>query len=884
MAIPRNLTIKTQEALQNTQALAENNGQQELSPLHLFASLLDQEDTIVNPLLQKLNINKTTLKEKITDELEKLPKVSSTTETFASKELIKVLEKAADESRKLDDSYISVEHLLLALMEVTSPVQRLLISEDLDYQKLKEALTTLRGTQKVLDESPEDKYQALEKYSVDLTKRAAEGKLDPVIGRDEEIRRVMQVLSRRTKNNPVLIGEPGVGKTAIVEGLAQRIIAGDVPDTLKNKKVVSLDLGSMLAGAKFRGEFEDRLKAVLKEITEAGNIITFIDELHTVVGAGAAEGAIDASNMLKPMLARGELHTIGATTLREYREHIEKDQALERRFQPVMVEEPTVEDTVAILRGLKERYEVHHGVRITDPAIIAAATLSKRYITQRFLPDKAVDLIDEAASALKMQVESSPVELDQLKRKITQLEIEKAALKKETDDKSKQRLDELEKELADIKERSNSLEARWQEEKQLIDQVRILQETLEKLKMDLEKVQREGDLETAARIQYGEIPEAQKRLAEAEKKIKEKGDGTLLREEVTEEDIAKVVSRWTGVPITRLMESETMKLAHLEEELHKRVISQDLAVKAVANAIRRSRAGIADPNRPMGSFMFLGPTGVGKTELAKSLAYLLFNDENNLVRIDMSEYMESHSVARLIGSPPGYIGFEEGGQLTEAVRRKPYAVILFDEIEKASPDVFNILLQVLDDGRLTDGRGRTVDFKNTIIIMTSNLGSHLIQEYSESYQESSKKGRDDVIASEKDSVNLSTKQSSDWKGIEQEVLEVVKKSFRPEFLNRIDEIVIFKPLSEKDLEYIVDLQLEGLIRRLQEKDITLKVSPEVKEHLIKTGYDPLYGARPLKRAIQDLLVDELALELIEGKIKEGQEITTKLQGSKVVFS
>lgn len=858
MAVPRNLTIKSQEALQEAHSLAENSGQQELSPLHLLISLLSQPDSIISPLLQKLGVDKQKLLESAEDKLKGLPTVSGATadQIYASRELAKVLEKSGDEAKKMGDLYVSTEHLFLSLVEVDSSAQKILVDADLDFKKIKEALEQLRGSQHVTDENPEDKFQALEKYSVDLTKRAADGKLDPVIGRDEEIRRVMQVLSRRTKNNPVLIGEPGVGKTAIVEGLAQRIISGDVPDTLKGRRLVSLDIGAMLAGAKFRGEFEDRLKAVLKEISDSGNVITFIDELHTVVGAGAAEGAIDASNLLKPMLARGELRTIGATTLKEYREYIEKDAALERRFQPVYVDEPSVEDTVAILRGLKERYEVHHGVRITDPAIIAAATLSSRYISGRFLPDKAVDLVDEAASALKMQVESSPVELDQLKRRVTQLEIEKEALKNEKDEKSKSRLGELEKELADTKEKANTLEARWQQEKGVINDLRGMNEELEKLKVELAHAQREGDLEKAARVQYGEIPEVQKKLEKLEAKIKNQGE-TLLREEVTEEDIAKVVSRWTGIPTTRLMESETAKLSHLEDELHKRVVSQDEAVKVVAAAIRRSRAGIADPNRPIGSFIFLGPTGVGKTELAKTLAATLFNDENNMIRIDMSEYMESHSVARLIGAPPGYVGYDEGGQLTEAIRRKPYSVILFDEIEKAAPEIFNVLLQVLDDGRLTDGRGRTVDFRNTIIIMTSNLGSHIIQEAQE--------------------------EKKPWGKVTDEVMEIMRKSFRPEFLNRIDEIVVFQNLTQADLTHIVDRQLDLVRKRLSQKDITLEVDDSLKKYLIEKGFDPVYGARPLKRAIQDLIVDELALQLIEGKIKDGDKVKAKLEKDKVVF-
>ncbi|GIU99311.1 MAG: chaperone protein ClpB [Actinomycetota bacterium] len=767
-----------------------------------------------------------------------------------------MLEQAFREAEALTDEYVSTEHLLLAMLAGHTRAADILREAGLDRDKVLAALAEVRGRQRVTDQTPEEKYQALERYGRDLTELARRGKLDPVIGRDEEIRRVIQVLSRRTKNNPVLIGEPGVGKTAIVEGLAQRIVAGDVPETLKDKRLVALDIGAMVAGAKYRGEFEERLKAVLREIADAeGQIITFVDELHTIVGAGAAEGAMDAGNMIKPMLARGELRMIGATTLDEYRERIEKDPALERRFQPVYVDEPSVEDTIAILRGLKERYELHHGVRISDPALVAAAVLSDRYLTGRFLPDKAIDLVDEAASRLRIEIDSMPVEIDEVERRIKQLEIERAALRKETDPVSKERLEKLERELADLQERSAAMKAHWQQEKERIEAIRSLKQRIEEARAEAERAEREGNLERAAELRYGRIVELQKQLEEENARLAElQKDVKMLKEEVTEEDIAEVVSAWTGIPVSRLMEGEMQKLIHLEEALHRRVVGQDEAVTAVANAIRRARAGLSDPNRPIGSFLFLGPTGVGKTELARTLAEYLFDDERAMVRIDMSEYQERHTVSRLVGAPPGYVGYEEGGQLTEAVRRRPYSVILLDELEKAHPDVFNILLQLLDDGRLTDGHGRTVDFRNTIVIMTSNLGSHVFQ--------------DPAIPPERR---------------REVVLEAVRATFRPEFVNRIDEIVVFEPLGREEIERIVDIQVQRLSERLAERKLTLRLTEAARAWLAERGYDPAFGARPLKRVIQRHLQDPLALKLLSGEIREGDTVEVDATPEGLVF-
>ena len=851
-------TQKMQEALQNAQDFAAKSQSPEIGNEHFLLALLDQGEGVTHPLLEKIGVSADALRSRLETDLARRPKVSgAVSDLRISNDLRRTLDSAESEMSKLKDEYVSAEHYLLALAGENNPAAKALKDLGATRDKIMQGLQQVRGSQRVTDQNPEGKYQTLEKYGRDLTQLARRGKIDPVIGRDNEIRRVMQVLSRRTKNNPVLIGEPGVGKTAIVEGLARRIISGDVPESLKNKRIIAMDIGAMVAGAKFRGEFEDRLKAFLKEVTDSqGEIILFIDELHTIVGAGAAEGSVDASNMLKPMLARGELRTIGATTLDEYRKYIEKDAALERRFQPVMVNEPSVEDTIAILRGLKERYEVHHGVRITDAALVAAAVLSHRYISDRFLPDKAVDLVDEAASRLKIELDSMPTEIDVIEREIMQHEMERQALKKEKDPASKDRLKKLEKELAELKERSDALKAEWQKEKAQITEQAKLKEQLDQLRTELERAQRRGELAKASEIQYGRIPDLEKKLAAMEESARKNAGATrrrLLRQEVTEEDIAQVVSSWTGIPVSRLQESERAKLLRLEEHLHQRVVGQDAAIKAVANAVRRARAGLQDPNRPIGSFIFLGPTGVGKTELSRALAEFLFDDENAMIRIDMSEYMEKHTVARLIGAPPGYVGYEEGGQLSEAVRRKPYSVVLFDEIEKAHHDVFNVLLQVLDDGRITDGQGRTVDFKNTVIIMTSNIGSQFITE------EESSEGRSRLV------------------------MDALRAHFRPEFLNRVDEIIIFDRLTEEDLKKIVEIQLSRLTKRLAQQNITLKLSDSAETLIAREGYDPVYGARPLKRAIQRYLLDPLSMNILEGKFGEGQTIRAEAKNGAIEF-
>jgi ATP-dependent Clp protease ATP-binding subunit ClpB len=853
---PQKFTAKLQDALQDALDLASTAGHPEIGPAHLFVALLKQEGGLAQPVFEKAGVNLTSLREQAQAQVSRMPRVHGATgQPQVGRELSDTL-RAADQRREaMQDEFLSVEHVLLALAESRSGVGELLRKAGADRSTLEKALKGVRGSQRVVDQDPEGKYQALEKYGTDLTALARQGKIDPIIGRDEEIRRVMQILSRRTKNNPVLIGEPGVGKTAIAEGLARRIISGDVPDSLKNKRLVAMDLGGMIAGAKYRGEFEERLKAFLKEVTASeGQIILFIDELHTIVGAGASEGAVDASNLLKPQLARGELRTIGATTLDEYRKYIEKDAALERRFQPVMVGEPSVEDTIAILRGIKEKYEVHHGVRIQDAALVAAATLSNRYISDRFLPDKAVDLVDEAASRLKIELDSLPTEIDQLERQAMQLEMERQALAKEKDDASKQRLEKVVRELADVREQSSEMRARWQNEKGVIDVVRKIQEEIEGRKTELEQAQRRGDLGQASQIQYGILPDLQKRLAAENARLAEvQKTSRILKEEVTEEDVAQVVASWTGIPVSRLQEGERSKLVRMEGRLGDRVIGQRKAIVAVANAVRRARAGLQDENRPLGSFLFLGPTGVGKTELARALAEFLFDDENAMVRLDMSEYMEKHSVARLIGAPPGYVGYEEGGQLSETVRRRPYSVVLFDEVEKAHPDVFNVLLQVLDDGRITDGQGRTVDFRNTVIIMTSNIGSEAIMR------------EDDPVKREK------------------LVQDSLRNFFRPEFLNRLDETVIFDRLTEEDLRQIVRIQLQRVRHRLALQGIGLELADAELDFLAREGYDPVYGARPLKRTIQRLVLDPLSMEVLEGKFKEGDTVHGKLEGSRLVF-
>jgi ATP-dependent Clp protease ATP-binding subunit ClpB len=849
------MTVKAQEAVQSAQEVAARQENQQIEPIHLLAALAAQSDGVVPPLLARLGIHTEALTQEIEREIARLPKVQGFAQQHMGRALNDILEQAFKEADNFKDEYVSTEHLFLAIAgQDRDPAGQLLKRQGASHEAILQALASVRGTQRVTSQNPEATYAALEKYARDLTELARRQKLDPVIGRDEEIRRVMQILARRTKNNPVLIGEPGVGKTAIVEGLAQRIVSGDVPDVLKTKRIVALDLAALVAGAKYRGEFEDRLKAVLKEITEAeGQIILFIDELHTLVGAGAAEGAMDASNMLKPALARGELRAIGATTLNEYKKHIEKDPALERRFQPVLVAEPTVEDTIAILRGFKERYEVHHGVRIKDAAILAAATLSSRYISDRFLPDKAIDLIDEAAASLRMQIDSLPVEIDEIERRILQLEIERQALLKESDPHSKERRTQIEKELAKLKENSSARKARWQAEKEAIGKIRKLKEQIEQLKAEEQRHERAGELAKVAEIRYGKIAAAERELQQAQQRFASlQKDAPMLKEEVDEEDIAKLVSKWTGIPAGRLLEGEAQKLVHMEERLRQRVVGQDDALARVANAIRRSRAGLSDAKRPIGSFIFLGPTGVGKTELARALAEFLFDDEKLMIRIDMSEYMEKHSVSRLIGAPPGYVGYEEGGQLTEQVRRHLYSVILFDEIEKAHPDVFNVLLQILEDGRLTDGKGRTVDFRNTVLVMTSNVGSTVISELA---------GKDPQRA-------------------RKEAMDALRASFRPEFINRIDEIVIFNPLGKEQLAKIVGLLLKNVEKLLAERQITLELTPAAQELLLREGYDPAYGARPLRRTIQRLIQDPLALQILEGAVLPGDHVIVDRDGRK----
>jgi ATP-dependent Clp protease ATP-binding subunit ClpB len=857
-------TEKAREAVAAAIELARKNNNPQIEPEHLVAALIQQKEGIVPDLLRRMSADPAAIAGAIGDLLAKLPQAYGGSEPGMSPRLRLVTDRAQAEADRMKDEFVSTEHLFIAITDEAgrSPAAQLLKQAGVTPEAIRQALKSVRGSQRVTSENPESTYQALERYGRDLTELARQGKLDPVIGRDEEIRRVIQVLSRRTKNNPVLIGEPGVGKTAIVEGLAGRIVRGDVPEGLKNKRIVALDMGALIAGAKYRGEFEERLKAVLKEITDAqGQVILFIDELHTVVGAGASEGSMDASNMLKPMLARGELHTVGATTLDEYRKYIEKDAALERRFQTVLVDEPTVEDTISILRGLRERYELHHGVRFKDAALVAAAVLSHRYIADRYLPDKAIDLVDEAASKLRMEIDSMPAELDELERRIMQLEIEREALRKERDKASKERLGKLDKELADLKEERGRLASHWQQEKEAIQRSRKLKEEQEALRLEIERAQRAGDYAQASELQYGRVPDLERRIREEEAKLADLQKGhRMLKEEVDEEDIAEVVSKWTHIPVSRLMEGEVQKLIHMEERLHQRVIGQDDAIVAVSNAIRRARAGLQDPNRPLGSFLFLGPTGVGKTELARALAEFMFDDEQAMVRIDMSEYQEKHTVSRMLGAPPGYVGYDEAGQLTEAVRRRPYAVVLFDEIEKAHPEVLNVLLQLLDDGRLTDGKGRTVDFKNTVVIMTSNLGSHLIAERT--------MGEAGTID----------------EGTRRQVMDALRDHFRPEFLNRIDEIIFFHALGREHLKQIVGIQIRGLVKRLEERKIHVQLSDAAKEQLVREGYDPTYGARPLKRTIQRRVLDPLALRVLEGDFIEGDTIAVDAGADGLTFT